>query len=275
MTSTASRLIPFAFVSVLFSGCSAGRMAPFGVPIAAHVKGGIHGGLQPVSGSTIQLFDATQGGQPLILTTVTSDSNGNFSITGDYTCPASSDQVYLVATGGNPGAGVNDNLVLMTAMGNCGDLTASTFVNVNEVTTVATIYAYAADFNPSPSTPGGYLVLGDSAAYATFLTMVDPASGNGLANGDPASPMKLNSLANTLATCINATSVSGVTQACVDLINMAAPPFGSAMPQDSAVAVYLIAMNPTFGPVGIFNDAASNPPFQPALVAAPVDWTLP
>jgi hypothetical protein len=34
---------------------------------------------------------------------VTSDANGEFTVTGDYQCPSASAQVYLMATGGNPG----------------------------------------------------------------------------------------------------------------------------------------------------------------------------
>ena len=108
-----------ALVSVLFTGCSS-RMVPGGAAVSAHLKGGVHGGLQPVVGATVQLFDATAGGQALIASTVLSDASGSFSLTGLYTCPAASDQVYLTAAGGNSGSGENEGLVLMTAMGSCG-----------------------------------------------------------------------------------------------------------------------------------------------------------
>jgi hypothetical protein len=274
--TSVSRSIALALVPLALSGCGLSRLLPSAaIPLALHVQGGVHGGLQPVVGSTVQLFDATAGGTALISTTVTSDANGNFTLTGDYTCPASSDQVYIVASGGNPGAGQNDSLVLMSAMGNCGDLTPSTYVNLNEVTTVATIYAYAQDFTPFPTTPLGYIDVDDPAAYATFLSMVDPGSGIALTYSNPASPMELNTLANIVATCVNATTVAGVTQPCIDLINMAAPPYGSAIPQDSAIAIYLIASNTTYNVTGTFNDAVANPPFQPALTTAPANWQLP
>ena len=107
-----------------------------------------------------------------------------------------------------------------------------------------------------------------------FLTLVNPATGVALATGDPSSPNKLNSLANTMATCVNASTVSGVTQPCIDLITLAAPPYGTTVPQDSAIAVYMIATNPGYNPVGVFNAAAPNPPFQPLLMQAPMDWTI-
>jgi hypothetical protein len=269
------KLALLVLTPVLFTGCSS-RMIPAGSVQSAHLKGGVHGGLQPVAGATIQLFDVTENllsSTPLISTVVTSDANGGFSITGDYTCPAASDQVYLVATGGDPGSGENDGLVLMTALGNCGDLSSSTFTTVNEVSTIATIYAYAAFFDPTQSA-AGYITGGGAPEYAFFRTLVDPASGTALSTSDPNSPNKLNALANSLAACVNAATVAGVTQPCNDLITMAGPVPGSPIPQDSAIAAYMIATNPTYNPTAIFNDAVSNPPFMPTLVTAPADWTI-
>ena len=65
-------------------------------------------------------------------------------MTGDYTCPSSTAMVYIVATGGNPGNGngaVNPNLAMMATLGQCGNLTPSSFVNISELTTVAAVYA--------------------------------------------------------------------------------------------------------------------------------------
>ncbi len=269
------KLALLALTPILFAGCSS-RTIPAGSLQSAHLKGGVHGGLQPVVGATVQLFDVSvnlASSTPLINTVVTSDANGNFSITGDYTCPTASDQVYLVAVGGDPGSGQNDALVLMTALGNCGDLSSATTVSVNEISTIATIYAYAAYFDTTQSA-GGYITGGGAPEYAFFLTLVDPVSGTALATADPNSPNKLNALANSLAACVNAATVSSVTQPCNDLITMAAPASSSPVPQDSAVAVYLIATNPTYNPSAIFNDAVSNPPFMPTLVTAPTDWTI-
>src|ERR1019366_8205154 len=46
---------------------------------------------------------------------VTTDSNGLFSITGDYSC-TSGQQVYMYALGGNPGAGTNSAAGLLEAL---------------------------------------------------------------------------------------------------------------------------------------------------------------
>ena len=111
------------------------------------LNGRVYGGNQPVTGSTIQLYAAGTGGTgtaatPLIGAVVTTsdgtglaNSNANagnanntltagfFTISGDYTCPTVDTQVYLTATGGNPGLGVNNpNISVMVALGSCGYL---------------------------------------------------------------------------------------------------------------------------------------------------------
>jgi hypothetical protein len=136
------------------------------------LTGRAHGGNQPVSHSTLQLYAAGATGYasaatPLISSgsydlggapgcvasgtqtcyaSVLTDANGNFTITGDYSCPSSSAQVYVVATGGNPGlaAGTNNTaLAMMAALGSCGALKATTDITINEPTTVARVWALA------------------------------------------------------------------------------------------------------------------------------------
>ena len=55
--------------------------------------------------------------------------------------------VYLVATGGNPGLSAsNPNLAEMAALGSCATLKANastTFIQMNELTTVGAVYALA------------------------------------------------------------------------------------------------------------------------------------
>jgi len=74
------------------------------------------------------------------------DGSGNFTITGDYSCTAGQ-SVYIVATGGNPGltTGTNNTAIaLMAGLGTCpsgGSLSPTMFVTINEVTTVATVWA--------------------------------------------------------------------------------------------------------------------------------------
>src|ERR1700761_8765851 len=95
------------------TGCGMGTAAaPNPTPLT--VSGKVHGGQQAVVGAQIQLYVAGNAGNgsaasPLLNAAVSTDSNGEFSITGDYTCPSSTSQVYIVATQGNPGLGSGGN----------------------------------------------------------------------------------------------------------------------------------------------------------------------
>ena len=117
---------------LLLTGCALTNTATPTTSAGALLKGNVHGGQQPVTGAHVYLFAAntTGYGQPSVSllnantdgtdslgSYVLTDTNGGFSITGDYNCTASS-QVYLLATGGNPGLPnnqTNPNLALMTA----------------------------------------------------------------------------------------------------------------------------------------------------------------
>lgn len=154
MAAQFRRLIPLgSLLAVLaLAGCGVGTVSTVtGGSLA--MSGRVHGGVQPITGATIQLFAAGTAGNgsaatSLLATPVVTDSNSYFSLTGDYTCPSPGSQVYLVARGGNPGlaAGTNNGaLVLMAALGNCASLISNPnrFIQLNEVTTVAAVYALA------------------------------------------------------------------------------------------------------------------------------------
>ena len=103
------------------------------------------GGQQPVSGATVKLYKVSTGGDANSSTSmlngsgsVTTVSNGNFTITSDYSCGTAT-EVFLVVTGGNPGSGTNANLELVAALGLCSSLSSSTNVTVNELTTVTAV----------------------------------------------------------------------------------------------------------------------------------------
>ncbi len=150
------------------SGCAATR-----TPTSAHglsIAGSVYGGQQAVTGSTIQLYAVGTTGDgsaaTALLTTAVTTSDGSgltnsnansgnnmnqlpagsFTITNDFTCPQPGAEVYLTSTGGNPGltAGTNNAaLALMAALGPCSGLSSSTFISINEVTTVGSIAALA------------------------------------------------------------------------------------------------------------------------------------
>ena len=210
------------------------------------VSGTVQGGQQPVSGALIQLYAVgTSGDQspatPLIAATVTtsdgtgamnSNANagnannslaaGSFNITGDYTCPSPTAQVYLVATGGNPGLApsiTNPQIALMAALGECGNLSASTNVVVNELTTVASL-APLYSFISSTSTLG--YGPGDASQFLADVAEVpeytDVATGSvpgpALPNGYYASSVEIQTLGDILAICVNSGGASRGIRAC-------------------------------------------------------------
>jgi trimeric autotransporter adhesin len=180
-------------------------------PLARH--NGVHGGQQPVSGATLQLYVVGTTGDgsaatPLLTRTVTSDANGYFDITGAYTCPSPSTLVYITATGGNPGLGAGTNnaaIALMAALGTCGSLQTSTIININELTTVAAVWPLAPFISSYSSIGSG---TADAAALASAFTLASEyvntttgtAPGLNVPAGTTIPVAQLNTLADILST---------------------------------------------------------------------------
>lgn len=307
MRKLAASLV-FVF-SALLAGCSNGTsnvLNPSG-PAVRGAQGLVHGGTQPITDATIQLWAVGTTGYgstatPLLATTVTtsdgtmlSNSNanagnanntliaGNFTITGDYTCPASDPQVYITASGGNPGltAGTNNSaILLMAALTDCNTLkanAATTFINMDEVTTVASAYALAQFINPATGSVGAYSYAstGLQNAFGTVGNMVSISGGSALSttpNGNGVVPQtEINSLANILAPCID--SSSNTSPQCSTLFGYLQSSSGHA-PTNSLLAALSMALHPAYNVALLFGAAGGSPPFQPALTSAPNDWTI-
>ena len=243
---------------------------------AALVTGRVVGGQQPVAGATLQLYSVGTGGTgsastPLIANTVTSDGNGSFSITGQYSCTGAT-QVYLTATGGNAGSGVNASLSLMAALGSCATLqanAASTFININELTTVAAVYALA-PFMADTTHVGaqGSNAAGLLNAFTTVSALVSTNSGQVAAApaGVTLPGTRLNTLADILAACVNTTGAGS--SACSVL-------FGATGATDTIDAGLYIARNPAAPAVtALYTLPSANSSFLPTLTARPNDFTL-
>ena len=206
---------------------------------------------------------------------VASDAGGNFSITKDYGCQTG-DQVYLVATGGNSGSGVNSAIELMAALGPCGNLGPTTFINVNEVTTVGSVYALAG-FMTGPQNLGSDATNVQStdtliAAFANTASMVDTSTGSALqtSTGSGVVPLTtINSLANSIAACIN--SAAANSQTCTSLFSDTA--VTGATPNTLQAALN-VAHTPASNAAAIFMLAGAAPPFLPTLTAAPASYAI-
>ena len=232
--------------AVFTAGCANMATTAVGSSSDAVALGGtIHGGNNPVSGATVQLWFAGQTGPAVLAATTTSSNNGagSFSFAaGSYTCPVQSNSpyVYVTAYGGNTqGSGTHSNgaAVFLAPYGICTTLSASSFVDMTEATTVATMAALQQYFVSASATTGTYTGTGGyfrssggglsyqamGIAFNTIQNMVDLPTGTAISpitgktiNGDSggvgsggtsivATPesAKINTAANILAACVN------------------------------------------------------------------------
>jgi sugar lactone lactonase YvrE len=279
------------------------------------IRGAVYGAQQPIVGAEVFVAAAGTGGYggsaSLLLNInvltnnpgnsgqeangnyyVTTNSSGGFSITGDYSCTPGQ-QVYLIAGGGNSGSGTNNAIVLMAILGNCpgtGNFASATpFVVVNEVSTVAAAYAMAGF---SASSTAGYENVSSSGtplaktgvanAFANAANLETLSTGVALATtpaGNGTVPQsEINTLANILAACVNSNgAVTGPTNptACYTLFNNALYGGSSgAIPSDTATAATNIAHYPGSNVSALYALQAAGAPFQPSLSAVPNDWTI-
>ncbi len=264
---------------LLVTGCGMGTSAAPD-PLQLTVNGQVHGGQQPVVGAHIELYVAGSSGNgsassSLLTTPVLSGSSGTFSITGDYSCPSPTAQVYLVATGGNPGLGSGGNnpaLAMMAPLGACGNLSPTQFITINEVTTVAAAWALA-PFTQGISHIGASSTnaRGLANAFLDAQLITDTAKGTTatLPSNLVTEPGKIYALADAIASCINSDGGTG----CSPLFSAATPSGGSA-PNNTWDAVINIVKNPGNNVAGVFTAIGPQPPFATTLTKAPNDWTL-
>lgn len=278
----------FALGSVVLTlaGCN-GSMPGVTMPQPAGIQGRVHGGQPAVQGATIQLYAANTTAYagpatPMLTTTVTTNNFGGFTITGDYSCPSPTAQVYLVATGGNPGLAPGTNntgIAMMAALGDCGNLSSATYIDIDEVSTVAAVFGLApfmtvgegANLGTSSSNTQG---LANAFATVTNL-LVDTSRGHGTSPGPnvPAGATvpsdEIHALADILSSCINSTDAASA--GCTALFNAANP--GSTQPNNTIDAALLIAQNPAHNVATLYGLIPASPPFATAL-ASPNDWTV-
>jgi hypothetical protein len=264
-------------------------------PASAH--GQVMGGQQPVTGASIYLYAAGAGGYgspaASLLTSSTgnqdgsgnwfvdTDANGNFAITGDWSCPSSPSPSYLyvLALGGNPGeSSANPNLAQMAALGPCSAVNASTYVVVNELTTVASIWAlspFMTGITNIGSSATNQLGLGDAFAAVNSVANIatGTTSGPTLPAGATLPVAKINTLANILASCVNSTGgTAGDSSPCGNLFSAAT--VNSVAPTTTVAAALNMAQHPAVNVSALFALQTASPPFLPNLSAAPNDLTI-
>jgi hypothetical protein len=269
--------ISFALAILVPLGCGTG-IAPSTTsttPSAQGIRGTVFGGQAPIVSSKVYLYAAgtsTSGSRSMLKAPgyVLSDISGNFNITNDYTCTAG-DQVYVLALGGDAGGGSNAAIGLMSALGPCSGLSPTTFIEINEVTTVGSVYALSS-FITSPTAVGADPVGSNAvaAAFANVKSMTDVSTGlapAAILGGGIVPQTTIYSLANSIAGCINSTGASTV---CSSLFTDTNTPTSS----NTAQAVINIAHAPANNAAAIYALADKKPPFGPVLTSPPASWAI-
>ena len=318
MRSSAWALSLACLLALVLTGCTLNTTAAPTAEAGAAISGIVHGGQNPIIGAHVYLFAANAGvftpntngygnASVSLLTAgtgrtqdttpsdptyldyyVTTDSNGNFSITGDYSCTAGQ-QVYLYAVGGDPGigSGTNSAVGLMAVLGNCPGgtsafATGTPFVFMNEVSTVAAAYAFAgyatdAVHVSSSGTPAAKLGIANAFVNAQVLQTSGVANAAippltaGSGGGD-APQAEVNTLGNILAACVNS---NGTGSACTTLFaNAESGGTTGNPPADTATAAINIAHNPVAAVGTLYGLSMANAQFSPTLMGQPNDFTM-
>ena len=255
-------------------------------------------GTTAISGSTVTLYAAgtAYGSGAVSLATATSGADGSFTLAKGGACPGGNPQTYVTASGGNAGSGSNSAIGLMGALGPCNDLSASTHLTINELTTAAAEWALAQFFDSSGHTLGAPArnAIGLQNAYIGSANLADTNASNLSMSGNPSGFLpsgascpgasncdalkRLNTLANILAGCVGSTGPSS--NACAALMCDATPGLtytsscsGTPTITDTLGAAHLIVTNPANKVSALFGLAASTP-FSPVLGSAPDGWEM-
>ena len=275
--SSAVLALPLA---AILTGCGAGSVTTMALG-KLNIAGRVHGGVQPVSGAAVELFSVGTNGNgslanDVLQHPVITAPDSSFSISSDYTCTSANEQLYLVVRGGNPGLAGNVNnpaLVMMSALGSCTNLinNPNAFIYVNEVSTVAAVYALA-PFMTAYDHVGASAtnISGISNAFLNAQLLVNIANGQAasLASNLSIEQTKLYSLADAVVPCVNSNG-----NACSFLF-AAATPAGGTAPTDVVGALLNIVHHPGENVAAVFDLISPTPPFAGALKKAPSDWTM-
>ena len=227
--------------------------------------------------ASVSLLSAAKTGQSdQVGAYVLTGADGSFFIAGDYTCAPGS-QVYLYALGGSNGAGTNTATGLLAALGACpsgGTFAATPYVVMNEISTIATAYAFAGfatDATHVGSSGTALAQTGIANAFANAGNLETLGTGAALATtpaGNGTVPQaEINTLANILADCTSTGAASS--NGCSLLFGYALSGGATGtIPTDTATAAINIAHNPGANVAALYGLATGTPPFASALTAS-------
>ena len=265
---------------LLLTGCGMGTSAaPDPVPLT--VNGRVHGGQQAVVGAQIQLYVAGNGGNgsassPLLNTTVTSGTDGSFSITGDYSCPSATRAGVPGRHAGQSRTGLRRQQSSAGDDGSAG-MRAAIFRRRSSSGLMRSrrwrrrgrwlrSRRTSRTSARARRTPTGL-----ANAFLNAQLIANTATGTvaTLPSNLTTEPGKIYALADAIASCINSDGTTG----CSPLFTAATPSGGSA-PTNTWDALMNIVKNPGNNVAGVFSAIGPQPPFATTLTQAPNDWTL-
>ncbi|MBU3593244.1 hypothetical protein ICN42_03940 [Polynucleobacter sp. 71A-WALBACH] len=241
---------------ILLSSCS-GSSTPNNVVVNGTVSSGGSAPAVAISGATVSIYQA-QTGTPVLVVQTTTDGSGNFTAK----VPVSSSNTnsnpalyYAVAT-------KSPSIQLIASLGS-GPLNS---VRINDLTTIATAYAFSQFFQTDLSIAGSAIPLSIAAGMAENLVAAESGSASLVIQTTPNAYetntwSALGTLANKLGAC-----TQGLSNACTALF-AATPAANAAIPANTLQAALNIARNPANNVTGIFNLANASNAYAPALTA--------
>jgi hypothetical protein len=270
-------------MAMLLVGCGGGTGAslPATTYATTSIHGQVHGGQQPVAGSLVQLWETSTSGYggtaTQLVASTTTATNGTFTFpTANIPANcATGPFAYITARGGDPtgGTGSNPDLLEVAALGSCSNVGASTYVFLNEVTTVAAAYAlgsFASDASgvisvgaPSSNAQG----LADAVANALLLANTTTGTANASTPAMLLPTAAIDTLADIAASCVNSLPPFAASSSCTRLMSYATPPGTSATaPTDTFQALVNIARYPGSNVNALLGlDGGTASPYQPTL----------
>ena len=167
----------------------------------------------------------------------------------------------------------------MTALGPCSSLSPTTFISINELTTVAAVYTlapYIGNYQSIGAGPSDFSAL--TAAMTTAAQYVSTstgfAPGNPAPTGDTNPTALINTLGDILSTCVNSTGGNAPDPTpCGQLFTLTTYP-GATPPNNTIAALLTLALDPTLNTPALFNLIAPSAPFQPILTTIPPDLNV-
>lgn len=283
--------------ALLLTGCGMDQMSTVTANVESPgVAGRMFGGQQPISGATISVYAVGTGGYgsaATILSSTTTDPNGNFALPA-YTCPQSDTPVYILGIGGNPGIGTsNGSVVLGAGLGPCASAQQSQVI-LNEVTTAGLAFTLSHFFSTTlggangandsfggPSTTANGQIQYSAGLVRgmnyTIPSIIETAVGAPTQNspGITIEAAKINTIANTLAACVNSAGSPNSTETktvCGKLFNWTKNS-ATTRPSDTLQAAVQMALYPATQVANLYNLGTTTPPFA-GLATQPNDWSI-